>query len=1118
MKKLLQFLICLLFVNTILNPYRFAFAQEFQSYQYRQKTKDIATFSQGLNEMIERYDCDTDSNEDITDNFATARLIVFANRRFDTYGAVEHITNDNMHILQYATPNGAEAAYELLKSDKRISKIQPDRMVYVQNDYYEEQGILTTDGGNASSVEHSWGYDRIQTEEAFNYILRNKTIADLPEITVRIIDDGIGYRSKNDAFKNRVKKQYSFLSDKTNIDGGNHGSFIADIIVENTLPNVKLISYQCIENHKAYTSLEVLALKQAELDGVDILNCSYGHLIDNFDVSSQLHIPDDKPLKIAAAGNESTNKPTSPACLPEYISVASLTNEDKRAYHSNYGEYVDVVAPGSRLKIYSNAENSYRSSSGTSFAAPFAVSVCAMIMTQFPTLSKSNIAQTLFDSCEESNINVKYGIINMFKAVTYYDTSIKQIAPPEFSMESRPSPNAYYNTSQSVSISCTEPDIEIYYTLDNTIPSKTNGILYTKPIQVTDTVTVKAIAYSDSAIKSALAQRTFYIRVPLEDYPNENGWHIRENGMIWGYSGADTALIIPETVLGIQVKGIEKNAFEKQNYIASISMPRSLTVIEKYAFSNCLNLLEVNAPGVTTVGEYAFYGCKNLDKVDFSSLKTIGRSSFSHTGALGGFPFKNISTVPRMAFYASGILKADLKNADVIQHAAFSQCYQLTDISMPAVEELQDDILSYCPMLESISLNPDCDCLSGRFCRHSGLVYLDNLQNIVYSDELSLADNDNLFYVELDNLKETGERMFENDIALSKVVLPNAEVIESKTFSNCSALSSLQLSDELKQLEDEVFSNCDNLTYVQLNGNFANTDKTFYHSAVNRLEMNSVKSLNSLPETTECIIAMPHSFFECSEVTSGRNYKIYGSQGSYAQQWASENGHTFFVLSQENAVIQEVDAEFPSDSTLCFDCIGFNKIYTWYGTDTQEAVNGVKLYSDKVGHFNPQNYEKYHYYYCVCTSTDIDEADGFEQRELICSRICRNTDYIAPNEAITETTANESSTGASETTTEEITSETSENVTDESNAHTTENTTKHIVTTKPSTEENTTLKDESTTTSNETTGVANQTVMEKNLNLISPNTGSNRGTIIAAIVSVFILFAISGVTKKHNRS
>lgn len=973
-----------------------------EGFVYYTDTKQIQRIAKELNELIEKYDADiefTSLNEEdntpITDDgvytendFITARLIIHTDKKINEFGAIEHIFGyDDIHILQYASPYAAVFAYNNYFNDSSIESIQPDININPLEE--ENSGDINP---SWSEDWHSWGYDRIRTEDAFKYILSNKDIDDLPEIVVGVIDDGVGYKYGNQEFKNRVIKQYSFLGDKSQIDNGNHGAGVAGVIYENTLPNVKIISYQVFEPGKHYSSITDLGEAQAYLDGVDIMNCSYGGGISGINNTAhpfEREILESYPLRVQGAGNDSSKNVFVPKTC---VSVGAIKQDDKLCDFSNHGYYVDIAAPG--LSIHTTVGEMQRNFAGTSCSTPFAVSVCAMIMTQYPDFSKSMVAQVLFDSCEESAIDVRFGIINMFNAVTHFDSNVHQTATPQFSIESRPTTDTFYSEDQYVGLSCADENAEIYYTLDNTIPSKNNGSLYTAPIKLSTTSTVMAVAYSDAYYQSGVTKRTFYIRIPLSSYPNENGWHIRDNGMIWGYSGPDMNLVVPEKVLGIDVVGIESGAFENQDYILSITMPECLKTIEEKAFRRCHELTSVIAPGVETIGDWAFAYCLNLNNCEFPSLNEIGIKSFMYAGSLNGFPFERLEFIPQVAFSHANVINVNLAKAKHIDGSAFHCCEMLQNISMPVLESAGTMVFYKCTMLENIFINPDFEELEVGFFKNCCFTNVDFLPGVLSAYRQSFAYNTDLTTVNMPLLEDAGVLMFYNDSNLSTVNMPSLKVLRNWTFSNCSNLKTLNLSEDLEWIENDIFSGCDNLKYVKLYGEFLNQPDTFENSNIERLEMNKVKLLRGLPDTTNCVIAMPSTFSECTEETQGRNYLVYGSAGTYAEQWANENGHQFIEVCQDTAIVENIPEQYNGTKELSFDCIGFNRLYTWYGSNSADISNGVELCSESEGAFNPRDFDEYPYYYCKCTSVDRNESTGFEHTEIIYSRVCENTDYV----------------------------------------------------------------------------------------------------------------------------
>jgi len=75
-------------------------------------------------------------------------------------------------------------------------------------------------------------------------------------------------------------------------------------------------------------------------------------------------------------------------------------------------------------------------------------------------------------------------------------------------------PGGTYYASQNVTLSTTTPDASIYYTTDGTDPDQ-NSTLFTNPIPVNQTVTIKARAYADGLDPSFVGQATYTLPVTV---------------------------------------------------------------------------------------------------------------------------------------------------------------------------------------------------------------------------------------------------------------------------------------------------------------------------------------------------------------------------------------------------------------------------------------------------------------------------------------------------------------------------------------------------------------------------------------------------------------------------
>ncbi|MCC5806640.1 MAG: S8 family serine peptidase [Opitutales bacterium] len=106
---------------------------------------------------------------------------------------------------------------------------------------------------------------------------------------------------------------------------------------------------------------------------------------------------------VAAVGNSASNTdlaPVFPASLPfeNVVGVASTDRRDERSRFSSYGEgSVDLAAPGTDiLSLGNDSDSHYRSTSGTSMAAPHVSGALALLRAEFPGDSWAQLINRLY--------------------------------------------------------------------------------------------------------------------------------------------------------------------------------------------------------------------------------------------------------------------------------------------------------------------------------------------------------------------------------------------------------------------------------------------------------------------------------------------------------------------------------------------------------------------------------------------------------------------------------------------------------------------------------------------------------------------------------------------------
>lgn len=130
-------------------------------------------------------------------------------------------------------------------------------------------------------------------------------------------------------------------------------------------------------------------------------------------------------------------------------------------------------------------------------------------------------------------------------------------------------------------------------------------------------------------------------------------------GMITGYNGTDTVVVIPSKINGITVETIGHTAF-RYSSVTSVTISDSVTFISDSAFAYCFNLTNISIPNsVTAIGSFAFEGCTKLESITLpSSLLTISEFLFYDCSQLTTIHIPDsVSSIRTYAFYNCGKLE-----------------------------------------------------------------------------------------------------------------------------------------------------------------------------------------------------------------------------------------------------------------------------------------------------------------------------------------------------------------------------------------------------------------------------------------------------------------------------
>lgn len=962
-----------------------------------------------VDELSDLYREEGVKDKSIEDS-AASRVIVKANIEPETYGSAEKINGtDDVYIYQYETASEAANALEYY-----------DSLSFVE--WAETDGIVESQSSSFSADEtFSYGADMFGSKYAKQYL---ETI-DAPEINIALIDGGINFRLKSFKDTNRVIDSGINLSDTgeegtAQADVGSpssvyHGSHITSILLDNTASNVNIIGYKAM-NRDGYGTLSAVAtcVQQAVEDGADIINLSLNGIGEPPSLIKEA-IQDaykNGVICVVAAGNYNDDVSYYyPANMDEVFTVGAVDNRGNPCFLSNYGEELDFVAPGYQIEVYGNSSlDKPQYVNGTSFAAPFIAAASAVALSVHPDYSVEEIKQVLIDSCVTKNdlaysspylrdVEIKDSSLSGFtfgnlgeKAESedlYYGYGMPQMqkivgmdevcSAPEFSVSS-----GTYHEEFELSLS-SDASAEIYYTTDGSYPTAERSELYTEPLTVSSTTSIRAVAYSDEKTKSVSSSAVY----KMEYYADENDFTIDNRGYITGYTGKKNEIIVPETINGTTVKGVAEYAFyddfdpadmeESQQawdiseHLLGIVLPNTVTEIEDYAFFSFI-LSYVSAPGLKVIGEAGLstplvylnapnieriedlgLNYSNLTELDLPKLTYAGYASFSENKYLAKVKIPSLNSVPDSAFNNCYRLEeVELDSAVELEDCAFERCWFLRNVYAPDVETMGDMGFTYCDNLREISL-PNLIRMDGvynfKWCSTLTKIDLPKLQNIpeqtfMYCYMLSdinmpkveqigyqaFYDTYSLGNIQFDSLKVLGDEVFVNS-SISALSAPELETIGNKVFpyfdtmwDTYSANPSLKVlyAPKLTTLTDESLAYTSGLTELDLPSLKAIGENAFYESGVNYLYAPELETAESLPVTENAVVVVSDKLTNCTYVPQNTTLTIQGDKGSYGEEYADANNLEFIDMNDMGGSIRVTDA-------------GLRFGYSFYDTQKKEV-------------------------------------------------------------------------------------------------------------------------------------------------------------------------------------
>lgn len=855
------------------------------------------------------YTLSLDETEDTT--YQTCRLIVKSDTTPDKLNSIGIASGFlDYHIVQFKNEEDTKNAFDFYSECDYVEDVFCDRVFDASSDYTVDQSNQITYQEEVPERLGSWGSQVTGMYDLKDFIKSNCNLTELPQIKVAVIDSGVDLN--HEFLQGRlVETGFNISGDgdpnsEHNLKDG-HGTMVSSVIVDNTFDNVEIFVYRVL-NDKGTTTISsiISAIGEAALRGANYINisicCGGSSEAEKrlFDETLEQIYKTYNTTIITGSGNYGRNIDyynDLPAACELTITAAASNMYNLPASWSNQGDSVSVMAPGEDIPVAS-PNDKYELTSGTSFSSPLTLSLYTLLKTLYPSENNEQLKVRIESTADESDLEgivnmYGYGIIDAIGAA-----GLKRTDSPVINNE-----NEIYEGIARIEITVPENTV-VYYTMDQTYPSKDNGVLYDveNPIIIEDDFfLIHAVAYSKDGFRSDYVSDL----VRAATIGTDDMFDIDENGIVTNYYGNVNYLKIPDTIKDVAVTGFAEKLFSDASFHA-VSFSDGITSVSTNLFYDNTTVQYADGNGITDIQAGAFYNCRNLYKINFPKVISIGKEAFYSTRQLSGISFDHCTYIDQYAFYNSIIRYANLPSVKTICAYAFNKCECLYEFYTPNLIEFRERIY-----------------MSGQW-QGGGHVFVESGINCV---------------MDFENITELPYGCF-YQARVKRLEFSNVKIIDTLPITYC---------------------------------------KTPYYGTITVV----------LPSTLESCALDMIPYYE-KESDYKMKYKVYCSEGTYAQQWAIDNGFDYEILTSDNAIITDLPEYYYSYMhPLEADVVGFNRTYQWYGTNTPRYDKGIEISTAKEKKFNPKEHKQYKYYFCKVTSKDGEDSELIE----ITTRICENKSY-----------------------------------------------------------------------------------------------------------------------------
>ena len=273
---------------------------------------------------------------------------------------------------------------------------------------------------------------------------------------------------------------------------------------------------------------------------------------------------------------------------------------------------------------------------------------------------------------------------------------------------------------------------------------------------------------------------------------------------------------------------IGKYAFDGCKDLVSINFPANVTEIKEYTFNDCVKLKNIELPnGLIYIKDYAFNGCASLGKVTIpGGVQNISPGAFKNSGLTEVILKEGVMSLSNNSFDGCLLLKkvtfpttmktiggfsntgikeiafAEGATPEAISDYAFLNCDSLSTITLPnSIKSLGTGAFYDCDTLKTVKLPTGITKIAKQAFYHCGFLQSITIpQNVTEIGAEAFAACSKLTTISLPSALTTIGIASFHSTGLTSITLPEGmTTIEPGTFGK-SKLKSIKLSKSLKQI------------------------------------------------------------------------------------------------------------------------------------------------------------------------------------------------------------------------------------------------------------------------------------------------------------------------------